>query len=886
MRKTIAALILTGVMTFISAAAALAADNWECVVTPDEGGNIAEAYGGNISLSFGGGNSARSTSAERVYDLSKNEQINISFKASYTGSSSLVNRRIYLRNSSTKSTELINFNGTSVKTLGQTEIMKNTAENTLYSVSIGIKPENAYMVIYINGEKVYDDFMVSKWKSFDFSELKVYVRNHTSSKEEDVVSEFKISDFEISDSVSSFVTTPSDGDTFVSTSDLDAFEIKFDGAVSGVDADFYKDGETAEFEVKSEGSRAYIIPKLGFEENSQYRIDIKSADDLFANKVIFGKSVTFSTAQGGYSLPDVTVNAENTDIFDTQTTTVFVHSESDYGIEKTELYKNGELAEVFDGADGEYIFGGDAGKYEFYAVSYDINGGKSSSVKTVITVRHNDVPKISVSGVTSGEAASPSELKNVIISSSDNDGEVVYLCVMIDGETVKEENSESFTVDLSGISLGLHQMKVIARDNNSGESEKLIKLVISGESNVRQIVFNDFEGYSSDGSAFPSGLNYPAITGDAKIISSDEYGKEHGTVAVFKTDGKAVDGKTASGSWARLNTTGTTYSYSIEMDLYQLTEYGKTFFIFKHPSQSAAGTYIEIYEDRIKVAGTDTTKFFDFPHGQWHHIRFDVDMVKHYYSFWLNGDLIADKFSISPALTQIDTRLVLDMLNTSEYMGYALDNLSIKYIEPTAQFTEVGYDGRFGDDLISPVAETLCFKLNAKLTAATLNDKTVLLYENGEKMKLGKISYNFDEGIITVKLFQKLKSASKYRIELTDGVSDSSGLPLTNGASASFETGYAPLDVKSAAVTVLNGKSYGRCIFTNTTGESAECFIILNIFSGDTPVDTVVKKVIIPVGDSTQADITGPEIKSGEKAEMYIWKSLSGQTVVTPQVFK
>ena len=867
----------------VSYAAGAAENSWECVSTPDAG--FAEADGENITLSFSGAPAARSASAEKAFDLSENGQINLSFTAKYSGKSTSVNRRIYLRNSATKATELINISGGAVRTLGQSEIFSGMEENKDYSFLIGIKPESADMVIYIDGEKVFDDNMGSKWKSFDLSAMKVYIRNNTTSKDEAIESEFTVRGFNLTDRVSAFTSYPSDGDAFVDAENLSALHIDLGGAATALEIAAYKGGEPIEAAVELSGLSAEITPSGGFEENAEYSFSIISATDLFGEKAEINKTISFTTASSGYVLPTVSISADKEQIYDTTSAKITVSASSELGIEKTELYENGALVKTFS-EGGEYIFRNSEGKYTFYAAAYDINGGKSVSDEITVTVLHNEIPKISVSGVTSGEAASPSELKSVLITALDPDGSVTYIGAEIDGEIIAENFGGALELDLSGTALGLHSMKITAKDNCGGEAEEIIKLIVSAESNVRQIVFNDFEGYSSDGSTVPSGLPYPAITGDAKIMSSSDFGAEHGTVAVFKTDGEAVDGQTANGSWARLNTTGTIYSYSIEMDLYQLSEFGKTYFIFKHPSQSVAGAYIEIYGDKIKIASTSGSQMLDFKHGEWHHIRFDVDMVKHCYSFWLDGEKVADKYGISPALTQIDTRLVLDMMNTSEYMGYALDNLSIKYIEPSAQFTDVGYDGEFGGAKVSPVAKTLDFKLNAKLTAATLSEKTVLLYDGERQMKTGKISYNSDSGILTVAIGEKLKSDSKYKLTLTDKVSDSGGLPLVNGASAVFETGYAPLDVISGSIKKKGGRVRGEAVLTNTTGAAQECFLILNIFSGNTPVDTSVCKITVPEGDNIQISSNELDISGSESAELYVWKSLDGQEAITPLVFK
>ena len=65
--------------------------------------------------------------------------------------------------------------------------------------------------------------------------------------------------------------------------------------------------------------------------------------------------------------------------------------------------------------------------------------------------------------------------------------------------------------------------------------EKKITITVLMESVSTNHFQSDFNNYVSDGNVSP-GVPF-FLNGDAKVLSSDDYGEEHGTVVLLKTEG-------------------------------------------------------------------------------------------------------------------------------------------------------------------------------------------------------------------------------------------------------------------------------------------------------------------------------------------------------------
>lgn len=881
-------IFITAVLFLVVCGYGVYAADWDCTATP-EGVSTAEALGDNITLSFASAGSSRSASAEKEFDFSQNAQIVLAFDAEFTGTKTAVNRRIYIRNSSVKAVELFNFTGTSLEILGSS-VAEDLEENRSYNIAAAIYPAEKRLAVWLDSVLIYDGDMGTKWKDLDLTQAKIYIRNNTTSSDESITSDFKVSNFLTGDAVSSLLTTPADGEKYVSIEGLQNIAVRFDSPVSNESVDvsnfiLKKDGEEVGISVSGDLNTVYITPDDGFSGNALYELTVLSVKDLFGQTAFENQVITFTTALEGYAPPEVTISSASTEIYDMQSCEITVNASSEAGIEKIELYKNGTLCDESNANSLVYNFSGEAGTYTFYAYVYDINQSRTESQHITITVLHNEKPTVSISGITAGEVYKPYQLDSVAISATDSDGSVDRIEVYVGSKLFDTIEGGEGTVDLSGLTYGRYLLEARAYDNLGEASYQQISLVVSGDDKTRVYFSSDFNAYVSDGEEDPGITFYR--NGDCKIKSSNDFGEEHGTVVVLSSEGETIDGATADGSWGRFNSTGTKSAFRIDMDIYLGNESSAPFFILKHPSQSIAISQVEFKNGTLSLNNqTGQSVTIPVEPERWYSISYEVDMVKHIYSFWLDGELVAENFGTLPTLTEIDARFVFGFEgNVPAPTFVAFDNLTITYIEPVAQIVSVGYDDVKESAKINPDAKTLVFTLNQALAPASINNNSVILTSDDGQMVYESVKYDDASKQITITVSEPLKSNSSYRLELTSKVTDSSGTPLTNGASAYFETGYADFDVYNAEFEQTPGSIRGRGKIINNTGEDSSCVVILVVFDGTKQVDTCAVEVTAKAGNT--ADFVTDEVVFGQgnTAELYFWKTVSGQETITQSSF-
>ena len=845
--------------------------------------------GNDITLSFENDTVARSASAEKECDFSDNEEINIAFNLSFSGTNSKINRRVYIRNSSSKATELINIPGTDFEVLGSV-VKSGLSENTKYEVRIGINPSSKDLVVLLDDEKVFEGNMGTKWKVDSLSSAKIYIRNNTTAKIADVVSGMSIEGISIGDKPAAIKTSPADGSVFVDSVTIDELSVSFSGPVLNETQDsgnftLTKDGETVEFTTEPAGFDKVIIkPVGGFLPNGAYELTVISICDFFGTVLAENVKSGFTTAIEGYEPPKLSISAEKNEIYDNQSVNINISAKSETGIKWIKLYKDGEEIEEFVGkTDVSYKFSDEKGEYTFYAVTSDTSGGEARSEEIKIKVLHNEAPTV-VTSLTGGESYNPDDLALVDISAADLDGEVVKIEVFAGSKLVATIDGASGSVDLSTLSLGRSLITVYAYDDMDAVGKYEVSIVLSAEAKTRVYLETDFEGYTSTGDADPSGVPFFERKEAVKTSASTAYGEEHGTVLEISTEGETIDGKSASGLWSRFNTTGTKSAYSIEFDIYIENEHANPYLMLKHPSQSIVTAQVQFNKNGKGLSlhntkGSELIKPIEYK--RWYSVKYQVDMIKHTYSFWLDGELLADEFGTLAELTQIDTRFVFEFAGNPAATKVCLDNLKITYIEPVAQIVSVGYDDVKNASIVSPEAKKLTFEVNTSLASTSVNENSVKLYCGNEEMVYEAVSYDDSKKTVTVILSEPLRSDKSYTLELTKKVTDSSSVPLVNGAFAFFETGFKPFDIKSAELLKDDDVVYGSGVILNNTTSEMSCVIIINVFKGTQLVEAFAVEEKIAANKEKTFLTDDVPFDEGCTAEMYFWLSLASGDAVT-----
>lgn len=881
-------LIMPIIAVMLTASYCVYADGgWECTTLP-EGSSQVTAYEDSIKMYFKTEGNEGKANAEKIFDFSANEQICISFNTTFTGTDNGIVRRLNLQNSSLITTELINITGTSLKVFGTAA--DTLSENQEYTFDIGVIPETGFAVVWLNGEKIYSGELGSKWKKFNYSSMRVLFRNTSSSKTSTLESEWSITDFRTGDKNAGFKVNPADGEVFVDSS-LENITMAFDGINSPemFTSDNFMltaNGETIECSAERDGNKAVITPKNGFLPDTEYVVTVKAVKDIFGNVVEENKSSSFTTADSSYVPSSVVLSADKTSFYDNESTFITVKAQSSSGIASTKIYVNNAVYQEYDGEPKDFDFTAESGRYKIYAEITDNMGGKAVSQTVTLDILHNDLPVIDVNGIANLGEYEAEKLKNITVAVSDADGNVVQSEIYINGELYDSFADAEKTLDLSSLSAGIYTVKFIAEDNLGGITEKEITITVLEGYTASRYFFSDFNSYTSDGTTSP-GIPF-FLNGDAQLLASKDYGEEHGTVVLFRTDGKEVDGVNANGSWGRLGTTNTRDGFTITMDINLVNDKGQFYFMMKHPTQSVLCMDVLITEGQLTLAnGGSIAVRQNLTPGEWYTITYKVDIKNHKYWFSLNGEPLADEFNMgNRSIEQIDARLIMEFPNKEPVScGIAFDNLTVDYISPISQITAIGYDDTPKCSKVSPYAENLIVTVNTALQENTMNRESVLLYCGDERVNYESLAYDSSARTITLKLSEKLRSDHDYRVVLTNKVTTADGGIMPNGITGEFKTDYNNIDIKQLDIVKGNGQIYNRGTIYNRTGKSDECYIITNIFKGKRLVDTYTERTAVSSRSETVFSTSPVSIDSGCRAEVYVWSSLVRPSSISSRIY-
>lgn len=872
----------------ISLNTAKAAGTWECTALPD-GSSYVNAADDSLEMYYSTDGNEGRANAEREYDLSGYEEICISFTSEVSTVDSEAVRRLNIQNNTLTTTEIINITGDSLSVFGtDTETVIEAGRE--YRFDIGVMPETGYAVVWLDSEQIFAGELGSKWRNFNYSSMNILFRNTSAGRTSTLESEWLVDSYSLTDTTEGFTSSPGNGEVFVDSSrggiDVSFGGIKSPEVFSAENFTLTADGTDAAFHTERTGNTVRIVPEEGLLPDAHYMLTIKAISDIFGNVQSENETVEFDTAESGYESATVSISSDTDSIYDTGSAYITVDAYSSQGIQRTVIYVNDEEYLVYDGMPENFEFTGESGTYRIYAEVTDMMGGRASSETIVINILHNELPVITVSGLVNGMTYETTKLTAIGVSASDADGTIGYLTAEVNGESYELDPTGANTLDLSGLTPDIYTLTVRAADDTGTETTQEITFTVLEGYTTSNVFQSDFNSYTSDGTTNP-GLTF-TMNGDAQLIASKDYGEDHGTVVLFKTDGGEVGGQTANGSWGRIVTSNTTDGFIIKMDINLLNSNGYFYFMLKHPVETPLAMDVQIKDGELTLnnGGSVAVRRTLTP-GQWYTINYRVDLKAHTYWFTLDDELLADEFRVgNTSITQVDTRLVMEFTDgTPTEQGIAFDNMTVDYITPITQITSITGDDGEAVSRISPYTETLNVAVNTELSAATINRESVRLWCGDERVYYDSIAYDSASRMLTLTLSEKLRSDHDYTVEITDSVATADGSSISGGRTGSFSVDYFDTDVSELTLSESGGGVSAEGSIYNRSGVPGECYVIVNVFSGNRLVNTHVERISYGRNSETAFETEAVPIMGGTRAEAYVWTSLSAPEPVSSRIY-
>ena len=782
------------------------------------------------------------------------------------------NRKLYLKNpDSLNVAEVLNFKGDTLQVFGQ-EVQTGLEENRDYGVTFAFRTDDCRASVWLDENLVFDQTVESLNNKLDFDALQLEFCNYTFPRESVMESAFLVKKpaiLRLGHGLEG--SMPEDGAAFVSPEEI---VLDFGGMVARkmlypAHWTLLENDEPVEIVVTYAKGKLYIRPEEGFKAETAYRLTADGQWDVFGETLGPEIHIAFTTAPEGYRKPVAMINASAVESYQGVPIRFTCKTEGTAVVERVTYWVDGaETGESTSAPDFAWEFDGAPGSYKISAVAWDAYQNSSEPSEITVEILENHIPRAEFSGLKDGDLCAPERLANTEILATDGDGDetIARVEVWVDGELLETLTAPPYTVNLSGLKKGGHTFSVVAVDTVGASGRTEVSVVVTGESKQVVLYENDLESYG--GGNAPT--NIGVATGDARFTASKDYGAEHGIVAELSSLAMEEGGASPDGSWFGFPTSGAGMRFTAEMDLNVREMPQALFFMLKQSGEMEIAEDVGIADGQFYAKNGKETAHLPFVENQWYHLTYQVDLGAHCYSFWVNGQSLAENFTISnPNQTKVDLRFLMRIPAGTAPGRIAVDNFRVSKTVEEPVISEIKGIKPSADGRISPEDETVRVLLTAPVMAESVSVDTVKVYREDETVVLESVVY---DGEIKLNFAEALRGQSVYRVEISTEVQDENGTPLDDLLTAQFETGFASLDIKDIDLRKKANRVYLEGTAVNLGAEPKTCFIVLTVWDKGCMTDLSVTPAEWLDGEAFQ---TKPvSLGTGQSLEYAVWDSL------------
>lgn len=854
-------------------------DGWTVTAQP-EGSAEVSMTDGSLSLTFDTTAQADRGRAEvmtSAYDLSGGK-ILLSFLTDFSENGDKVTKSISVMDDDIwNSVELFRINQGMLTAFSNADA-KVSCTAGKHRITIFVDPtgEETSGAAWLDSSCIYQGSL-SSWKnSIDRSGLKLYVRNSASAAVSEAAS-WNISDLVFQNVTGSyaFSSMPQDGQQMIVPENLTAISLSFgtrlyDGMYDDANYTLTCNGETIPFTLKETQNGVDVIPADGFSKLSDYRLTIASIKDLLGNELESQKTVSFRTAYEGYTAPTVALDPamDALTVYAGQKTTLtYTASESTTSVE---IYIDGKLSATLGSAPYQYVYTPQtAGTAEIMAVAKDSFGGSGYSEKLPVTILENDVPTLTVSGITDGATYDAAALPKITVSAADANG-IEKLQMAFDGNVVREINASEGTFDLSGISGGTRTVTITAFDIYGLSVSQSFTVKI--ESAQYRITYqNDFSDYAGE-NTLPREMQGGPQRGylDAKTID-----EAHGKSLIIGMDVADTSYTEANTAYVGIPAGGATGGIVLDMDIY-LDAVPQDRYRFSLKQSGGTETdFLYITRDKLQFLSAHAVvgQSMDYETKHWYHLTVKADVASHTFRLSLDGTVMVENGSITGSMTALDFIRVFGPSDDTLKSFIAVDNVEVKRIY---ELPQISFDA---ENL--PGSNTLQLQISQLLHAPSFTLDRVKLYDAFGEVKITAVDLKAQTAYITCA--SPLRSNMDYRVVLSPEIRFSDGPAIGVATEGAFRTVCAALDVKDARFD----EDQLTLRMVNTTGAAKSVYVICQVMENEN-VKRISVSEVKAESQSAAKDYTVslPATVGDEYIVAYVWDSLSSPAAVTPFAFR
>ncbi len=501
-----------------------------------------------------------------------------------------------------------------------------------------------------------------------------------------------------------------------------------------------------------------------------------------------------------------------------------------------------------------------SGGYEVYAV-VESETDSITTPKINITYNPNKLPQIEIVGMADGSELAYSDDMTVQVSASDSDGEITSCTLLIDGQMLMPDNSESpYVFRLNPISAGEHRIQAYAEDNEGGSTateEIQFKVKHATVYTLTEMDFN--KGAAPDLKLYSGAGSFEKVR--------DDFGLSYAL--------KSSDSVTAATAYVSGESYLSQNRIVFECDYMTNSENTKPELILKADSNFN----VFAVNARAEV---------------WYHLRFVFDLKKSKAELYINNTLINKADLKGSAFADLRFNYKNNDPTTTATMY--IDNFKVYYELEYPYITDMqllsgdrsnvmNSSGEAGTDL-----KEILLSFNTTLKESYAQKDKFKLYVNGIPDSTYDISFrNEDSGTDAILILRSAaKTNSLYEVVISADVSDTYNQSIGAQLRKSFKTEMANFDVadwfvykNNKQLTTTGEIKKGDEIeisanVINNGGETEPSVLIFALYNGNQLIGYKMHKL-----DSASMqketvisdDFTVTENSDGVRIEGYLWNA-------------
>lgn len=550
----------------------------------------------------------------------------------------------------------------------------------------------------------------------------------------------------------------------------------------------------------------------------------------------------------GYETPRLSLVPEEEQITESSAVHIEAVMETAAEIEKVEFYVNDELAYTDTEAPYilEHLFA--KGEYTVRAVATDVYGETGES-SISITSLADTKPRI-ILGLNDGGEYDKSELTGVSVSITMSDAELAQGTISVDGTEIARLVLGNNSVDLSGLSIGRHNVSVYVENNLGETAETTVGITVekSFDDVIWSMNFND-------------GSTIGTINGSGQFIRLETLREDFRDSLLVGAN--TTQDVSLEGAWIPFDLKNTTTTAVIDFDLYFNNITGNGMTVMLNLSASQRPVLFRITQNGIATSEGQVVGSFEA--NRWYHATLTVDAQRLVCSLDLDDQEIFVNQPISNMGqgTAMHSIRLVSMLQGTEETYFAVDNVSVSQITQAPSIVNIA-SSKGGENKVSSKDSEIKVYFSGALQSTSVYPSKFTI--SGAVIE--SAVYDAANYCVTLTLEQPL-SAGTYRLAVAENLVMGNGEIYAEQLYGDFTVVDSMVETISASL--LEDRLTAELI--NNSDDTRTVYMITNIYSGGVLKRSTAKELTLSSGRNYVSEAIEGYI-SGDRTEIFMWDSL------------